>query len=83
MFVLKSGLFKHTSGQFSSNVSTFLSSHSHFPHPSQKSFEQSKEMTFDRRLANVTDPVVRDLYCPSTQNLIQKALHKIMVNSQK
>jgi len=30
----------------------------HFPQPSQKSFEQSKEMTFDGRLANVTDPVV-------------------------
>jgi len=39
-------------------------------------------MTFDRRLANVTNPVVRGLYCPSTQNLIQKALHEITVNSQ-
>jgi len=39
-------------------------------------------MTFDRRLDNVTDPIVRGLYCPSTQNLIQKALHEIMVNSQ-
>jgi len=29
-------------------------------------------MTFDRRLANVTDPVVRGLYCLSTQNLIQR-----------
>jgi len=28
------------------------------PSPKSKSFEQSKEMVFDRRLANVTDPVV-------------------------
>jgi len=39
-------------------------------------------MAFDRRLANVTDPVVRGLYCPSTQNLIQKAMHEITVHSQ-
>jgi len=39
-------------------------------------------MTFDRRLANVTDPVVRGLYCPFTQNLIQKALHEITVKIQ-
>jgi len=39
-------------------------------------------MTFDRRLANVADRVVRGLYCSSTQNLIQKALHEITVNSQ-
>jgi len=83
MFVLKSGLFKHTWGHFSSNPSTFLSTQSHFPHPSQKSFEQNKEITFDRKLANVTDPVVRGLYCPSTQNLIQKALHEITVNNQR
>jgi len=69
-------------GAFSSNPSTFLSIQSHFPHPSQKSFEQNKEMTFGRRLANVTDPVVRGLYCPSTQHLIEKALHEITVNSQ-
>jgi len=62
--------------------STFRSIQSHFPHPSQKSFEQNKEMTFDRRLANVTDPVVRGLHYPSTQNLLQKALHEITVNSQ-
>jgi len=54
------------------------------PHPSpqSKSFEQSKEMTFDHRLTNLTDLVVRGLYCPSVQNLIQKALHEITVNSQ-
>jgi len=39
-------------------------------------------MTFDRRLANVSYPVVRGLYCPSTQNLMQKALHEITVISQ-
>jgi len=39
-------------------------------------------MTFGRRLENATDPVVRGLYCPSTHNLIQKALHEITVNSQ-
>jgi len=39
-------------------------------------------MTFDRRLANVTDPVVRGLYCPSTQNRIQNALREITVNCQ-
>jgi len=39
-------------------------------------------MTFDRRQANVTDPVVRGLYCSSTQNLIQKDLHEITLNSQ-
>jgi len=60
----------------------FLSIQSNFPHPSQKYFEQNKEMTFDRKLANVTDPVIRGLYYPSTQNLIQKSLHEITVNSQ-
>jgi len=62
MFLLKSELFQHTWGQIFSNPSTFLSSH--FPHPSQKSFEQSKEMTFHRRLANVTDPAVRGFIAP-------------------
>jgi len=75
------GFFNILAGIFS-NPFTFLSIQSHFPHPSQKSFEQIKEMTFDRRLANVTDPVVRGLYFPSTQNLIQKALHEITANSQ-
>jgi len=31
------------------------------PHPSQKSCEQSTEMTFNRRLANITSLVVRTL----------------------
>jgi len=61
---------------------TFLSSRSYFPHPSQKSFEQSKEMTFDRRLANITALVVRRSYCSSSQNLVKKAMHEITVNSQ-
>jgi len=39
-------------------------------------------MTFDHRLTNVTDRVVRGFYCPSIQNLIQKAQHEITVNSQ-
>jgi len=71
MFDLKSGLFQHTWGQFSFNHSTFSSIQNHFPHLSQKSFEQSKEMT-----------AVQGLYCPSTQKLIQNALHEITVNSQ-
>jgi len=39
-------------------------------------------MTFNRSLANVADPVVRGLYCPSTHNLIQKASHEITMNSR-
>jgi len=39
-------------------------------------------MTFDRRLANVTDPVLRGLFCPSTQNLIRKALFEVTAISQ-
>jgi len=35
-------------------------------------------MTVDRRLANITS-LVRGLYCPSYQNLINKALHEITV----
>jgi len=35
-------------------------------------------MTIDRRLANITGPLVRGLYCPS-QNLIKKSLHEITV----
>jgi len=34
------------------------------------------------RLANVRAPVVDDLYCPSSQNLIKKALHEITEYSQ-
>jgi len=39
-------------------------------------------MTFDRRLAKIIGPVVAGLYCPSTQNLIKKALYEITVNSR-
>ena len=35
--------------------------------PVKHSFEQKKEMTFVGRLANVRAPVVRSLYCPSSQ----------------
>jgi len=39
-------------------------------------------MTFDRRLANITDPVLvfRGLYCPYSENLM--ALHETTVNIQ-
>jgi len=81
VFVLKSGFFLNTltCGQLCPSPYTFLSRQSHFPHPSQKSFEQRKEITFDRRLANITAPVVRGLYCPP-QNLIQKTLQDITAN---
>ena len=52
---------------------------SYFSHPSKKSFEQRKKMTFNHRLANITTPLVRGLYCPSSQSLIKKALHEITV----
>jgi len=39
-------------------------------------------MTFYGRAANVGAPVVRSLYCPSSQNPIKKALHEITVNRQ-
>ena len=57
--------------QLSHSPYTFLSSQSHFPHPSQKSIGQRIEMTYNRRLTNITAPVVRGLYCSSTQNLIK------------
>jgi len=38
-------------------------------------------MIFDRILANVTDAVVRDLCCSSTQNWMKRALYEITVNS--
>jgi len=41
-------------------------------------------MTFDRRFANITDPVLvfRGLYRPSFEYLMKKALHEITVNSK-
>jgi len=63
----------------------------HLPHqtkpfpPSQSkalSLEQRKEMTFNRRLANITDRVLafRGLYCPYSEHLV--TLHEITGNSQ-
>ena len=37
-------------------------------------------MAFDRRLANTRAPVVCGVCCPSSQNLIKKALHEITAN---
>ena len=54
----------------------------HFRHPSHKPVEQRKEMTFGGRLANVRATVVCSLCCPSSQNLIKKALYEITVNNQ-
>jgi len=39
-------------------------------------------MTFDRKQANITGPLVRSLSCSSSENLMKKAQHEIMVNSQ-
>jgi len=61
--------------QVSRSSYTFLS------RPSKKSFQQKTKMIFDRIPANVTDPVVRDLCCSSTKNLIKRVLHEITVNS--
>jgi len=59
---------------------TFLARQSY---PSQKSFEQRKEMTFDGRLANIRAPVFAAYtYCRSSQNLVKKALHEITIDSQ-
>jgi len=69
-------------GQLCPSPYTFLARQSHFRLPSQKSFEQRKEMTFDRRPANIEASVIRGLYCPSSQNLMEKALHEITVNSE-
>ena len=52
-----------------------------FSRPSKKSFQQKTEIIFDCILANVADPVVRDLCCSSTHNLVKRALHEITVNS--
>jgi len=60
----------------------FLARQSYFRHPNQKAFELSKEMTFDCRLPNITELVFRGLFCPSSENLMKKALHEITANSQ-
>jgi len=62
---------------FPQSVHIFLQT-SHFPHPSEKAFEQTKEIIFDCILANITGPLVRGLCCPS-QKLMKKALHEITV----
>jgi len=36
-------------------------------------------VTINRRQANITGLLVRDLYYPSSQNLIKRALHEITV----
>ena len=54
----------------------------HFPCSSERSFEQRKEMTFDRSLANITGPLARDLYCLSSQNLIKNTFMKWRQSSQ-
>jgi len=71
VFIFKSVFFlTHLlGGQLCLSPYTFLSSRSCFLHPSQKPLEQRKEMTFERRLANITVPVVRGLYCPSLKIL--------------
>jgi len=53
-----------------------LSRHTRFPHASQMALEQRKEMTFDRRLANISDAVLvfQGLYCPFSENMMKKAL---------
>ena len=63
---------------------TYFSRQSRFPCPNQKYIEQRNNMTFDRRLVNIADPVLvfRGLYCPSSENLMSKALHEITANSQ-
>jgi len=77
------GFLTHLLGeQLCPSPYTFLSRQNRFSHPSQKSFEQRKEITFDSRLPNITDLVFQGLYCPSSENLMKKALHEITTNSQ-
>jgi len=83
MFVLESGLFDTPAWGVIAPQSLHLTLQTKsFPHPSQNSLEQRKEITFDRRLPYVTDLVFRGFYCPSSENLMEKALHEITANSQ-
>jgi len=85
VFVLKSFFLTHLLGeQLRPSPYTFLSRQSHFPPSESKNLEQRKEMTFDRTLTSIIDPVLvfRVLYCPFSENLIKKVLHKIMANIQ-
>jgi len=69
VFVLKSGRFWHT--YLGGNCAPFPTPSS--PDevisaiPIKLPFEQKKEMTFDGRLPNARAPVVRNLYCRSSQ----------------
>jgi len=70
-----------TWGQLCPSPYVFLSRQSHFPHPSQTSFEQMKATTFDRRRANNCSgcsPLILPLLPKSGKN----AVHEITVNSQ-
>ena len=69
-------------GQLCPISNTFLARQRHFRHPRRRPSEHRKEMIFDGRLANVRALVVRGIYCPSSQNVIKKALLEITVNSQ-
>jgi len=83
MFVLKSVFLTHLFvEQLHPIPYTFLARRSYFRHPSQKTFEPGKEMTFGCRLPNITKQVFRCLFCSSSENLMKKALHEIMANSQ-
>jgi len=83
MFVLESGFFNTPTWGAIAPQSLHLPLQTKlFPHPSQKSLEQWKEMTLDRRLPSVTDVVFRGLYCPFSENLMKNGLHEIKANSQ-
>jgi len=82
VFILNSDfLTQLLRGQLCPIPYNFLARQNHFHHPSQKSFEQRKEVTIDGRLAHVRAPVIRGLYCPSSKS-DKKALHDITVKSQ-
>jgi len=73
------GFFKHTylGGNCPPVSKPFSPAKAISSHRSQKSFEQRTEITFDRRLVNVAGLVIQGLYCPPTQNLMEKTLHEI------
>jgi len=66
----------HLLGGNCSQVLTPFSRQAIFPHPSKKTFKQTKEMTFDRRIANITGPLLQGLYCPSSRKLIKRPCMK-------
>jgi len=80
MFVLKSVFLTHLFGEQLHPIPyILLARQSYFRHPSRKAFEQRKEMTFGCRLPNITKLVFRGLFCPSSENLMKKALHEFAV----